>query len=292
MRYRVRHVTAHHYSTSVLFSQQAARLAPGTVERRQRCLETQITVDPAEAARGEDTDYFGNRVTYLTIQNAHRILTVTADSVVEVTPPSPLPATSPSWERVRDLLRTPVTDETLAACEYIHNSPLAYVTDGVYAYAKPSFAPSRPILDAALELTSRIHADFAYDSNATTVSTSLAEVLEMKRGVCQDFAHLEIAALRSVGLAARYVSGYLLTLPPPGQPKLVGSDASHAWVSVWVPDLGWIDLDPTNDMTVGEEHIVCAIGRDFEDVSPIKGVVVGGGEHALSVAVDVVPDED
>jgi transglutaminase-like putative cysteine protease len=290
MKYRVRHLTAHHYSTAVLFSQQAARLTPRDVDGRQRCLASRVAADP-EAVASEDTDYFGNRVTYLTIQAPHRVLTVTAESVVEVTAPPPVPGTSPAWEAVRACLRQPAGFEDVAAGEFVHNSPLAPVSEAVRAYARPSFAPSRPVLDAALDLTARIHRDFAYDSAATTVRTALAEVLEMRRGVCQDFAHLEIAAFRAMGLAARYVSGYLLTLPPPGQPKLVGSDASHAWVSVWVPGAGWIDLDPTNDMTVGEEHIVCAVGRDFEDVSPIKGVVVGGGEHALRVAVDVVPED-
>jgi len=291
MKYRIRHHTGHQYSTTVLFSQQAARLTPRTLPGRQRCLESTLTADPIESRRHDDIDYFGNHVTFLTVETPHDTLSILAESVVEVeTPPPPPPDVTSSWEDVTEILRHPTEESEATASEFIHDSPMAQSNEEVEAYARISFPTGRAALEGLFDLTRRIHDDFAFDAAATTVRTSLSEVLTMRRGVCQDFAHLQIAALRSLGLAARYVSGYLLTKPPPGQPKLVGSDASHAWVSVWLPVAGWIDLDPTNDMIVGEEHIVCAIGRDFEDVSPIKGVVVGGSEHALRVAVDVTPE--
>lgn len=274
-----------------MVSHHAARLIPRETER-QRCLRASLSVEPAPATRADRVDYFGNPVSFLTIQTSHRVLTVIAESLVEVTaPPAVAAGSTPPWEAVRAALECPSDEQALEAAEFLCDSPFAAVSDDLRAYARPSFPAGRPVFDAAMDLTRRIHADFRYDSTATTVSTPLAEVLAMKRGVCQDFAHLEIACLRAVGLAARYVGGYLLTRPPPGQTKLVGSDASHAWVSVWIPGHGWLDLDPTNDMAVGDEHITCAWGRDYEDVSPIKGLVVGGGEHALSVAVDVRVDE-
>ncbi|HYD68105.1 transglutaminase family protein [Azospirillum sp.] len=291
MRYRVRHVTTCAYSTPVLVSHHAARLIPRETER-QRCLDASLSVEPAPAARADRVDYFGNPVSFLTIQTSHRVLTVIAESHVEVAPPPAAdPLATPPWEAVRAALACPADAPALEAAEFLCDSPFAAASDDLRAYARPSFAPGRPVLDAAFDLTRRIHADFQYDPAATTVSTPLAQVLAMRRGVCQDFAHLQIACLRAMGLAARYVGGYLLTRPPPGQAKLVGADASHAWVSVWIPGRGWVDLDPTNDMLVGDEHVTCAWGRDYEDVSPVKGQVVGGGEHALTVSVDVRVDE-
>lgn len=291
MRYRVRHVTTCAYSTPVMVSHHAARLIPRETER-QRCLSSSLSVEPGPAARADRVDYFGNPVSFLTIQISHRVLTVIAESHVEVTAPPAIGAdATPPWEAVRAALECPIDGQALDAAEFLCDSPFAAVSDNLRAYARPSFTAGRPALAAALDLTRRIHADFRYDPAATTVSTPLAQVLEMRRGVCQDFAHLQIACLRAMGLAARYVGGYLLTRPPPGQPKLVGADASHAWVSLWMPGFGWFDLDPTNDMLAGDEHVTCAWGRDYEDVSPIKGQVVGGGEHALSVSVDVRVDE-
>lgn len=283
MKYRIRHVTVHRYATPVLYSQQALRLTPFTTVR-QRCLSAAVAVNPQPATRREHVDYFGNGVILLTIDAPHRELTVTAWSAVDVDAPPPPPVDSVPWERVRDGMEA-------AEIEFACDSPFAAATEPVRAYAEPSFPAGRPVGEAVLDLTRRIHTDFVYDPQATTVGTAPDEVLELRRGVCQDFAHLQIAALRAMGMSARYVGGYLLTRPPTGQPKLIGSDASHAWVSAWIPGYGWFDVDPTNDMAVGDEHIVCAVGRDFEDVSPIKGVVVGGGEHDLSVAVDVIPDE-
>ena len=177
--------------------------------------------------------------------------------------------------------------EELEASQFVFASPLITINPAVLAYARPSFPPGTPVLAGAVDLMRRIFTEFTYDKSASTVDTSVAQVLASRKGVCQDFSHLAIACLRSLGLAARYVSGYLETQPPPGKPKMVGADASHAWVSVFVPEVGWIDFDPTNNMLVGESHITLAWGRDYSDVAPVKGVVMGGGVHTLSVVVDV-----
>jgi len=288
-RYRVRHATTHLYSTTVEVSRQTTRLTPRS-DGRQSCSPTELTVDPEAAFRVDEVDYFGNAVTHLSIHVPHRSLTVTARTTVEVIPAT-APFTSSPWEHARDLAHAPFDPTVTAAAEFIHASPFIPALDDARDYALPSFARGRPLIEAARDLTSRVHADFAYDTDATTISTTAAEVFELGRGVCQDFAHVEIACLRAMGIPARYVSGYLLTRPPEGRPRLIGADASHAWISVWIPGWGWWDLDPTNDAVVSDEHIVCALGRDFEDVSPIKGVVVGGAEHALRVEVDVEPVE-
>lgn len=288
-RYRVRHATTHLYSTTVEVSRQTTRLIPRS-DGRQSCSPTLLTVDPEAAFRVDEVDYFGNAVTHLSIHVPHRSLTVTAETTVDVAP-AVSPATLAAWENARDRARAPFDPNAAAAEEFIHASPFVPALDAARDYAEPSFTRGRPLIEAARTLTSRIHADFAYDADATTISTTTAEVFELGRGVCQDFAHVEIACLRAMGIPACYVSGYLLTRPPEGRARLIGADASHAWISVWIPDWGWWDLDPTNDAVVSDEHIVCAVGRDFEDVSPIKGVVVGGAEHALRVAVDVEPIE-
>jgi transglutaminase-like putative cysteine protease len=201
----------------------------------------------------------------------------------------PEPAETPEWESVGKLCRTDRSSPVLEAIEFTFASPVVPLEPTFAEYAAASFTSRRSILEAALELTSRIHADIKFDTTATTVSTPPLEVLEKRRGVCQDFAHLQIACLRSLGLPARYVSGYLETIPPRGQPRLVGADASHAWVSLFCPGIGWIDLDPTNNCLPSMRHITAAWGRDYSDVSPIRGVLLGSGEHTLSVAVDVVP---
>ena len=287
MKYRIRHTTTYGYGAAVQVSHHAARLTPRDTPV-QRCLTSSLRVEPLPARVDEARDYFGNWVAYFTLQQSHYSLLVEADSIVEV---SPVPRfdglTSPPWEEVRDRLARPAGERDFEAAEFAQSSPLVGFSDDIRAYALQSFPAGRPLLEAARDLTGRIHRDFLYDPMATSVATPLAQVLAMRRGVCQDFAHLQVASLRAMGLAARYVSGYLLTRPPPGQVKLVGSDASHAWISVYAPGLGWVDFDPTNDMAVGDEHITCGWGRDYEDVSPIKGVVIGGGEHTIYVEVDV-----
>ena len=215
---------------------------------------------------------------------------MTAESTVTTSPAStPAPENTPPWESVASRLRNYTGPDDLSAYQYVFESPLIQMPPGVKDFARESFQPGTPVLEGALDLNRRIFTGFTYDKSATTVDTPIAQVLSNRKGVCQDFAHLFIACARSLGLAARYVSGYLETLPPPGKPKLIGADASHAWVSVFVPDFGWVDLDPTNNLIAGERHITLAWGRDYGDVTPVKGVVMGGGMHTLSVMGDVAP---
>jgi transglutaminase-like putative cysteine protease len=203
-------------------------------------------------------------------------------------PPLLFPAT---WEQIRDRVATQRRADVLEAFAYTFDSQHVRAGAALTAYAAPSFPPGRPFLEAVMDLTRRIHAEFTYDPRATTIATPVAEVLEIRRGVCQDFAHLQIGCLRSLGLPARYVSGYVLTTPPPGRPRLVGADASHAWVAVPLPDFGWVDFDPTNGLMNGDQHVTVAVGRDFADVTPVRGVILGGGGHELSVRVDVIAAE-
>jgi len=245
-------------------------------------------VDPFPAVSREHTDFFGNRVSYFSIQQAHSVLEVTANSEVEVEPEE-LPDFEASlpWENVLEQLREGRDQDTLDARMFSLPSAFVPLVPAATEYACASFTTGRPILEAVSDLMSRIYREFEYDPHFTTVATPLAEVLEHRKGVCQDFAHLGLACLRGLGLAARYVSGYLETLPPPGQPKLQGADASHAWFSLFVPGVGWVDYDPTNDQVPREQHITVAVGRDFQDVTPLRGVFYGGGDHELEVAVDV-----
>lgn len=293
MIFRVRHVTTYSYAEPVLVAHHMAHLTPRSFES-QRCKRTGLRVTPTPSLLNEEgVDYFGNPVTFFTLQDPHRKLTIEAVSKVEVLPRDlPAPGETPEWESVAAMLRCEAGPNVLEAAEYTFESPFVRWSDpAIKKYAQKSFPPERPILAGLLDLTHRVFKDFKYDPAATTLATPLSQVMAEKRGVCQDFAHLMLACLRSLGLPARYVSGYLLTRPPPGKEKLRGSDASHAWVSAWVPGAGWIDLDPTNDCIPGVEHVTTAWGRDYEDVSPIRGVVLGGGDHSLRVAVDVEPLE-
>jgi transglutaminase-like putative cysteine protease len=254
----------------------------------QRCFTSQLSIDPWPAVTREHEDFFGNRVNYFSIQQSHSSLEVTAISEVEVSPPDlPDPATTAPWEVALEQLHSGQDSLAIEARIFALPSAMVPLERSATAYAAQSFTPGRPILEATRELMGRIFAEFEYDPHFTTVATPVAEVMEHRRGVCQDFAHVAIAGLRGLGLAARYVSGYLETLPPPGQPKLRGSDASHAWFSLLVPELGWVDFDPTNDQTAGDQHITTAVGRDFQDVTPMRGIFYGGGHHDLLVAVDV-----
>jgi transglutaminase-like putative cysteine protease len=235
-------------------------------------------------------DYFGNQVHYLTLEEPHQELSVTATSLVELRERAiPAPSMTPAWETARDRLAAATDGESIEASQFVFESACIKRTSDVGAYAAPSFPAGRTLLAAALDLTQRIHREFTYKPGATSVHTSTSEVLAQRQGVCQDFAHLQISCFRSVGLAARYVSGYLLTDPPPGQSRLVGADASHAWVSVYFPGIGWLDFDPTNNQMPQLRHVTVAWGRDFADVSPIRGIFLGGGKHSVHVAVDVVP---
>ncbi|HZV34549.1 MAG TPA: transglutaminase family protein [Verrucomicrobiae bacterium] len=288
MIYELTHKTSYEYVNSVSLSHHLLRLQPREL-RSQKCLRHELQISPAAAVRESHLDHFGNCVTFVTVEGSHKHLEITSRSRIEITPgEAPLPETTPAWEKVRDLCVAPKSRDLLEASEFIHPSPHVKLLPEVAEYATPSFAAGRPILEAVLDLTRRIHEDFKFESGATTVRTPLEQVITQRRGVCQDFAHFEIACLRAMGLPARYVSGYLETDPPPGKPRLAGADASHAWISFFCPDAGWIDVDPTNNLLPFTRHISVAWGRDYSDVSPIRGVILGSGEHSLKVGVDVV----
>jgi transglutaminase-like putative cysteine protease len=289
MRYRVKHSTTYAYQENVSLCLNELHLAPRSGQR-QTCLLTNLQVSPRPAISAERRDYFGNHVMFISIQERHQKLEIISSSTVEVLPfTPPMPAVTPCWEDVRDALANGVHPEHFNALQFVHDSRHAMSDPELAEYALQSFTPRRPILEAVSDLTHRVHEDFKYDQGATSLTTSVKEVFSMRKGVCQDFAHLQIACLRSLGLAARYVSGYLLTEPPPGEKRLIGADASHAWLSFYCTGFGWVDVDPTNDCIPSDKHVLVAWGRDYADVSPIKGVILGGGEHVLSVSVDIQP---
>lgn len=292
MRLRIRHKTTYRYSDPASTSHHEARLTPRPSEN-QRTLAHELEILPEPTVRRGRLDFFGNKTTYFGLTEPHQELQVEARSLVDVTLRSDIDCDmSPAWESVRDRLASDRRRDTLQAYQLAFESTHVRFSEALLDYATPTFEPSRPILRVAQALMHKINTEFRYDPNATDVDTNLEMFLEKRRGVCQDFAHLFAGCLRSRGLAARYVSGYLLTQPPPGRPKLVGADASHAWVSVWVPEQGWIDFDPTNDLIPGERHVTVAYGRDFSDVTPVRGVILGGGQHTIQVAVDVDPVEN
>jgi transglutaminase-like putative cysteine protease len=289
--YRVIHRTAYEYESEVASSYGQLHLLPRDLPR-QRCRSAEIVVDPVPEVYRERLDYFGNRVSYFEIRERHLALTVTATSVVEVheRPEAFSLFGNRPWDEAGEAVGAHRSPEHLEAAELMLDSPLVEASEVYRDYARESFPPGRSLLDGVAGLSSRIHADFAYRPGSTSVTTPLAEVFEKRHGVCQDFAHLGIACLRSLGLPARYVSGYLETRPPPGRPKLTGVDGSHAWLSVFVPEAGWVDVDPTNDQFVGPRYVVTALGRDYGDVPPMNGVIYTEGKaEALKVAVDVVP---
>jgi transglutaminase-like putative cysteine protease len=289
MRLRVRHRTHYAYGEAVTTSHHEARLSPRESEY-QRTVSQDIQINPAPQTRKRRFDYFGNRTVHFSLSAPHRELEVIATSVVDtIAPPVPTLDATPPWEQVRERLRTDRRRDVLDAFAMTLESPNVPLLDELREYAEPSFGQGVPLLVAVRDLVSRIHKDFVYDPSATDLLTPLDQVFTQRRGVCQDFAHLAIACVRNYGLAARYVSGYLLTRPPPGKVKLVGADASHAWLSVWVAEQGWVDFDPTNDVIPADEHLTTAFGRDFSDVTPLRGVLLGAGSHTLTVNVDVTP---
>lgn len=285
MKYTLRHTTRYHYSAPVTLCHSEARVLPRETPHQQ-CGDSQLLISPAPQVQSERSDIFGNRVLYFAMEEVHQTLDVTVVTSLNTQPLAALPSVSPNWESVVHQLSQ---DNSFDVQLYRLDSPFIRRNDELVAFAHSCFTPGRPIVDAALSLNKLIHTIFEYDPSFTTLATPLSEVLANRRGVCQDFAHLAIGALRSVGLAARYVSGYLETQPPPGQPRLIGADASHAWLATWIPDWGWLALDPTNGTMAGEQHPVLAWGRDYADVAPLKGVMNGGGEHRLEVEVDVMP---
>jgi transglutaminase-like putative cysteine protease len=287
MRFHVRHVTAYAYSSLVDLGGHIIHMRPRPLPH-QAILSSSLSATPMPTRRNERLDHFGNPVTWLFLDLPHPTFEVVAEAVVDVRfPKPPAPDATPAWEEIA-ACAAHGGPETWQAAEFLFDSPRVPHTPAAGLYAAPTFTPGRPILSCLLELTHRIRTEFDFRSGVTSIRTPISTVLERRQGVCQDFTHLMIAALRAFGLPARYVSGYIRTKPPPGQTKRLGSDQSHAWVSAWMgPEHGWIDLDPTNDLVVAEEHVVLAWGRDYSDISPLYGIILGGGSHSLRVGVDL-----
>ena len=289
MHYRIRHKTTCAYTDEIQHAQHTLHLSPRILPR-QRFIRNVIAIDPPAARLVEHLDYFGNPITYLSLETPHRKIVIQVDFEVEVSPaPDSNLTATPAWESVRDSIQAPYDMLAKESNLFAFASMMIPPLPGLADYAKEPFTPGRPIGEASFDLISRIHRDFVYDPVATTITTPLAEVLTNRRGVCQDFAHLAIGCLRGLGLAARYVSGYLRTVPPPGKKRLIGADASHAWISVWCGGNLWIDLDPTNGARGSTDMVTLAWGRDYDDVSPMRGVLIGGGSQTLKVEVDVEP---
>jgi transglutaminase-like putative cysteine protease len=295
MLLQVTHETRYRYRPAVETAQHVAYMAPRT-HAAQQVLEHSLHVNPAPAQLRSQQDVFGNTRCFFSLQVPHAVLEVVAHSLVS-TQASPLVSNSQPWEKVRERFRYQAGNRFDAASEFVYPSPFVPRHIEFAAFARPSFAPGMALLDACIDLTARIHTEFAYESQSTQINTPALQALAERRGVCQDFSHIMIACLRTLGLPARYVSGYMLTNPPPGQPRLVGSDASHAWVSVYLPELPegarWVDFDPTNNRwgwhAPGQDYVTVAHGRDFGDVSPLRGVIHGGASHTLTVGVTVAP---
>ena len=290
VHYKVRHATCYEYSGEVVHSHHLLHLVPRAMPH-QCCTSQQVSIEPPPSSRSESADAFGNPITRLEFDRPHQLLRVASVLELEVRQ-RVLPAhvASDRWEYTRNQLAyvgRPPGEERLDACRYRNESPHVRIKQAFNDYSADCFPAGRPMLAAADALMLKLFKEMSYVPGATSISTPLLEVLKEKRGVCQDYAHLMIACLRSRGLAARYVSGYLRTVPRPGTERLIGADASHAWVAVYCPPLGWVEFDPTNGVRAGLDHIALAWGRDFGDVSPLRGVIVGGGQHKLSVSVVV-----
>jgi len=288
MMFDVDHKTHYRYSLPVVQSQHMIHMTPRTT-RHQTIVHHSLMIEPAPSMRQEGLDVFGNRLVFLEIEVPHKDLVVHARSTVQTHPGPPAdPSLSVPLACLDKGIAGIDRGDALDVIRHQCPSRLTVASREIMDYARSSFHPDRPLLEAAADLNRRIFQDFTFDATATDVSTPIGEVFKHRRGVCQDFAHLALTCLRAVRVPARYVSGYILTQPPPGQPRLLGADASHAWFSVWSPEAGWTEFDPTNGVSAAGEHIAVAYGRDFDDVSPINGVILGGGEHTVSVAVDVV----
>ncbi len=287
MIYDITHDTTFNYANAVSMSHQLLRLSPRKTAR-QTPLHSRVIVEPAPVMRQTRNDFFGNEITYLTVQVPHEKLTIRSSSRVEV---QAFDAASldrgPAWESVVAALDPVTNRNALEASQFAFASPYVGIDAAVREFARETFTDGKGFIAAVRELTAKIHREFVYEGGVTDIWTPVSEVLANRRGVCQDFAHLEIAALRSLGLPARYMSGYLLTHPAQGKERLIGADASHAWIAAWCPDFGWLEFDPTNNVMPSDEHITLAWGRDYGDVSPTTGIIVGGGAHTVSVAVNV-----
>lgn len=306
MQLHITHTTHYRYSPQVNTAQHMAHLLPRSLAS-QTVREAQLRISPTPAALSEHVDVYGNRCTFFALPTAHNELSITATSCVEthLCPPPIQPQSTPAWEAVRNHFQYHAGAAWDAANEFVFASPYVPIDNAFADYARTIFSAHKPVLQAACELMSRIHQEFTYASESTDIHTPALQALQQRKGVCQDFAHILLACLRTQGLAARYVSGYVLTVPPAGQPRLIGSDASHAWVSLYVPDVKdntlctqgqWFDLDPTNNRwgynSPGLDYVNLAMGRDYGDVSPVRGVIHGGANHTLAVAVTVTPAED
>ena len=292
MIYKISHRTTYKYVYPVSFGNHVACLKPRSFVHNE-LLSNELEISPTPTTRTERVDYFGNRLCLFTVQDPHEELTVEARSKVAIRPnPIALAAASGPWEESAQPLSQAHDLEALNAHQFQFESPRIRTRPEFAAYALQSFTPHRPMHEALRDLTARIHQDFQFNSKVTTVRTPIEDVFKKRRGVCQDFAHVQIACLRSIHLAARYVSGYLRTYPPPGKPRLVGADASHAWISAYCCGLGWLDMDPTNNVVPSDGHVTVAWGRDYGDVSPLRGLILGGGQHTLKVAVDMAPSDD
>jgi transglutaminase-like putative cysteine protease len=291
VKFRITHSTRYEYEESIPLSHNLVRLRPRD-QGTQTCLGHELFVLPAPAVRTVGLDYFGNSVTWFSLQEPHMVLRIAAQSDVQVDPPvRPDFGQSIPWEQALQMLIAAPDAETLAARQFSFESPYIPVSTDLAEYARTSFTPGHPFLQCVFDLTERIFKEFKFLPGSTSVGTPVAHVFRSRQGVCQDFAHLQIGCLRSLGFAARYVSGYIATQPPPGKQRLVGVDASHAWLSVFAPGFGWADFDPTNGVMPSDSHITLAWGRDYEDVGPVKGILIGGKHHWLDVSVDVVPIE-
>jgi transglutaminase-like putative cysteine protease len=291
--FEITHVTRYAYSMPVAFSRHAAYFRPRE-SSRQKVFSYSHKISPATTDEFERTDYFGNSQLQFQIESLHDHLTTEVHSRVGVAPQPAIgdPKATTTCGELRKRLRSETDRESLMAVQMSSNGAKTHSGGAVERFARKLFPDDRPFLEACLELNATIFREFKFDGDATDVSTPVDQVLQLRRGVCQDFAHLMLASIRAMRLPARYVSGYILTNPPEGKPRLHGADASHAWVSVYIPELGWVDLDPTNDLVCGDEHIVVAIGRDFDDVSPLRGAVTGGGNQEIKIAVTVMPVEE
>jgi len=287
MRYRVSHTTTYAYARAVDLASHMLHLAPREFPG-QRVLGFELEVEPPPGRSSTGVDHFGNHVAWMFMDRRHDVFTVTLTAEVDVEfAPPPAPELTPPWE---DVAATALAGGAGAwqAAEFVFDSPMLPFEPAAGAYVARSFPPGRPILAGLLDLNARIRKDFTFKAGVTNVQTTVAKVLSQKAGVCQDFTHLMIAGLRAIGLPARYVSGYLRTRPPAGQPARRGADQSHAWVGAWLgPEFGWVDLDPTNNLIVTDEHVVLAWGRDYGDISPVRGVILGGGRHSVTVGVDL-----
>ncbi len=290
MRYKVTHTTVYKYASRVTHCYNLANLIPKNT-LRQTCLSNRITVHPQPIHTNKRTDFFGNECFHFEIQATHTELSITSESEVEITE-SGMDLNldfGMSYGDTLDYLKKSTDIEVIEAKDFCLDSPMIKLNEALSEYARPSFALNRPLHSCVADLTSRIYKEFAYTPGFTSIATPLSDVLLHRKGVCQDFAHLQVGCLRSMGIPAKYVSGYMETLPPPGQEKLVGADATHAWISFFSPEEGWIEFDPTNDIRAGHQHIITAEGRDYVDVTPVKGVIFGGGKNPiLAVSVDVM----